>query len=165
MAPAPRDSGGSKLVTEAALRQADLGLHAPTPGSLDRAFAVTLGVGMLFAWIIGDIAPARASVTWAMLLSLVVWQPLVEELLFRGVIQGILLGTTAGAASRWGLSAANVATSLLFVLVHFVNQPFIWAIGVFVPSLLFGLFRERTGSVWPAVVMHALFNAAFFAPS
>jgi membrane protease YdiL (CAAX protease family) len=98
------------------------------------------------------------------LLSLVIWQPLVEELLFRGVIQGVLLGTKAGKASRWGISVANLTTSTLFVLVHLVNQPAAWALGVFVPSLLFGLFRDRTGSVWPPLAMHMLFNGAFFAP-
>lgn len=152
-------------MSEAALRRVrtDLGLHKATPGTMDRAFVSLLLVGMLVAWAIGNLVPARAAVTWTMLLSLVVWQPLIEEVLFRGVIQGVLLGTNAGAANRWGLSVANIVTSLLFVLVHFVNQPAAWAVGVFVPSLLFGLVRDRTGSVWPAFLMHALFNAAFFA--
>jgi membrane protease YdiL (CAAX protease family) len=85
-------------------------------------------------------------------------------LLFRGVLQGFLLGTTLGKSQRWGLSVANLVTSLAFVLVHFVNQPAIWAVGVFVPSLLFGLFRDRTGSIWPPLALHVLFNGAFFAP-
>jgi membrane protease YdiL (CAAX protease family) len=153
-------------VTETALRQlkADLGLHVPAPGSLGRAFVLVLIVGMLVAWAIGSLVPARSSVTWLLLTSLVLWQPVVEEFLFRGVLQGLLLGTSAGSVSRWGLSVANLVTSLAFVLVHFVNQPAIWAIGVFVPSMLFGLFRDRTGSIWPPLVLHVLFNGAFFAP-
>lgn len=153
-------------MTATALRrlQADLGLHAPAPGTVDAAFAVALGVGMIVAWMIGNENPARGAITWALLLSLVIWQPLVEELLFRGVIQGLLLGTKAGKASRWGISVANLATSTLFVLVHLVNQPAAWALGVLLPSLLFGLFRERTGSVWPSLALHVLFNGAFFAP-
>jgi membrane protease YdiL (CAAX protease family) len=153
-------------MTETALRQlkTDLGLHAPTRGSLGRAFVLVMCVGALIAWVLGSLFHSRDSITWLMLTSLVLWQPAVEELLFRGVLQGLLLGTTAGAAGRWGLSVANLVTSLAFVLVHFVNQPVIWAIGVFVPSLLFGLFRDRTGSIWPAFALHALFNGAFYAP-
>lgn len=153
-------------MTATALRrmQADLGLQAPAPGTVDTAFAVALGVGTIVAFMIGNENPARGAVSWAVLLSLVIWQPLVEELLFRGVIQGVLSGTPAGAASRWGISVANLTTSALFVLVHLVNQPAAWAIGVFFPSLLFGLFRDRTGSVGPSLVLHVLFNGAFFAP-
>ncbi|WP_187272118.1 CPBP family glutamic-type intramembrane protease [Zeimonas arvi] len=29
------------------------------------------------------------------------------------------------------------------------------------PSLIFGHLRERFDSVWPAVAMHALYNAGF----
>lgn len=142
----------------------DLGLHLPAPGSLGWAFALALCVGVPIAWVAGSLVPARSSVSGLLLMSLVLWQPLVEELLFRGVLQGLLLGTTLGKSHRWGLSVANLVTSLAFVLVHFVNQPAIWAVGVFVPSLLFGLFRDRTGSIWPPLALHVLFNGVFFAP-
>lgn len=142
----------------------DLGLRIPAPGSLGWAFGLVLCAGLPVAWVTGSLVPARSSVTGLLLMSLVLWQPLVEELLFRGVLQGLLLGTTLGKSQRWGLSVANLVTSLAFVLVHFVNQPAIWAVGVFVPSLLFGLFRDRTGSIWPPLALHVLFNGAFFAP-
>lgn len=142
----------------------DLGLHLPAPGSLGWVFGLVLCAGVPVAWVTGGLVPARSSVTGLLLMSLVLWQPLVEELLFRGVLQGFLLGTTLGKSQRWGLSVANLVTSLAFVLVHFVNQPAIWAVGVFVPSLLFGLFRDRTGSIWPPLALHVLFNGAFFAP-
>ena len=168
MAPALccQSGGGKGVVTDTALRQlkTDLGLHIPAPGSLGRAFALALCGGVLVAWFIGSLAPTRSAVTGLLLLSLVLWQPLVEEFLFRGVIQGLLLGTTLGSAGRWGLTAANLVTSLVFVLVHFINQPAIWALGVFFPSMLFGLFRDRTGSIWPPIALHVLFNGAFFAP-
>ena len=144
--------------------RSDLGLHRPARGSLGQAFGLVLCVGALVAWALGSRVDTHDVITPWLLLSLVLWQPAIEELLFRGVLQGLLLRTTAGAASRWGLSVANLATSVVFVLVHFVNQPAIWAIGVFVPSLLFGLFRDRSGSVWPSLALHIVFNGAFFAP-
>ena len=153
-------------MTEGVARQlqADLGLHRPARGSLGRTFALVSCGGALIAWVLGSQFHVRDPVTPLLLLSLVVWQPLVEELLFRGVLQGLLLRTTAGATKRWGLSVANLVTSLVFVLVHLVNQPATWAIGVFVPSLVFGLFRDRSGSVWPPLVLHIVFNGAFFSP-
>lgn len=152
-------------MTETALRhlKADLGLRAPTPGSLGWTFALVLCAGVPVAWVLGVLVHERGGVTLLMLMSLLVWQPMVEELLFRGILQGLLLSTTLGSASRWGVSVANLATSLAFVIVHFVNQPAAWAIGVFIPSLLFGLFRDRSNSIWPAVALHVLFNGAFFA--
>jgi membrane protease YdiL (CAAX protease family) len=159
-----RHFAGEADVREEAARQlqADLGLHRPAPGSLGRAFVLVSCGGALIAWVIGSQFHVRDAATPLLLLSLVVWQPLVEELLFRGVLQGLLLRTTAGAARLWGLSVANLVTSLVFVLVHLVNQPATWAVGVFVPSLLFGLFRDRSGSVWPPLVLHIVFNGAFF---
>ena len=167
MAPASFGAGpGKEDVTEQVLQQlkADLGLRVPAPGSLGRAFVLVLCVGMLAAWALGSFVHERHAVTGLLLLSLVLWQPLVEELLFRGVLQGLLLGTAFGASGRWGLSVANVATSLAFMAVHLVNQPTILAIGVFIPSLLFGLFRDRSGSILPPLALHVLFNGAFFVP-
>jgi membrane protease YdiL (CAAX protease family) len=88
-------------------------------------------------------------------------QPAIEELLFRGLLQGALLRTRWGRTTLRGLSAANVVTSALFCVAHLYGQPPAWAAAVFVPSLIFGHLRERTGSVWPALVVHALYNAGF----
>ncbi len=143
--------------------RADLGLEAPEQGSLDRLFILALVGGATLAWIVGGIAQARDAVSWLTLASLVVWQPVVEELLFRGVLQGMLRRTGLGLRSCRGLSMANLITSLAFVLVHFVNQPMAWAMAVFAPSLVFGYFRDKSGSVLPPLVLHVIYNGAFFA--
>jgi membrane protease YdiL (CAAX protease family) len=116
----------------------------------------------MVGWALGSRSARPDSVTPIMLVSLLLWQPLVEELLFRGVLQGTLLRSITGARMIAGLSIANIATSLAFVAIHFAQHPWIWAMGVFVPSLLFGHYRERAGSVAPCILMHAIFNAAFF---
>lgn len=143
--------------------RADLGLDAPEQGSLDWLFILALVGGATLAWIVGGITQARDAVSWLTLASLVVWQPVVEELLFRGVLQGMLRRTGLGLRSCRGLSTANLITSLAFVLVHFVNQPMAWALAVFAPSLVFGYFRDRSGSVLPPLVLHIVYNGAFFA--
>lgn len=142
---------------------ADLGMRSPARDSLDGLLAFALIGGALIAGIVGSSAPDRDVSGWLLLASLVLWQPAVEELLFRGVVQGMLLRTTLGSRSRWGLSVANVITSLAFVSVHFIRQPPLWAIGVIVPSLVFGFFRDRSDSVWPPLVLHIVYNGAFFA--
>ena len=93
---------------------------------------------------------------------LILFYPIVEELAFRGVIQEYLAGQMKRQYLGGLLSASNLVTSLLFTAIHFVHHPPLWAVAVVVPSLIFGYFRERFGSVIPAVVLHAFYNGVFF---
>jgi membrane protease YdiL (CAAX protease family) len=93
---------------------------------------------------------------------LVVVYPVVEELAFRGVIQGALLRWSAAKEMLPGITVANGLTSALFVAMHFVHHPPMWAVAVLVPSLVFGYFRDRFGSVLPSVVLHAFYNLIFY---
>lgn len=103
----------------------------------------------------GSLAPGGWFLVWAVL-----WQPLVEELLFRGVIQGQLARTGWGQRSLLGMNTANLAASLLFAAVHLFHYPAWQAAAVFVPSLVFGHFYRRHRSVYPSIVLHAFYNAA-----
>lgn len=97
---------------------------------------------------------------WGAATAFLLVQPLAEELVFRGVLQGQLLRATA--ARRLGpLTLANLLTSAGFAALHLIGQPPGWALAVAVPSLLFGHLRDRFGSVLPAMVMHVYYNAAF----
>lgn len=83
-------------------------------------------------------------------LVVVVGAPLIEEVVYRGLIQRSL----TRAASR---GAGLLLTSALFALVHLapVEYP-----GLFVAGLVFGLGVAITGRIGPAIVTHAAFNAA-----
>lgn len=96
---------------------------------------------------------------WA---SCVLWQPILEEVIFRGMLQGELLRTGWGRRSRLGVSAANLLSSTVFMSVHFVHHPPLWAASVFVPSLLFGWARERYHGLAAPIGLHVLFNLEFF---
>jgi membrane protease YdiL (CAAX protease family) len=98
---------------------------------------------------------------WPLVLAAVLWQPCIEELLFRGIIQGSLGGTDWGRRQLAGFSHANLATSILFALTHLVHQPPGWAAAVLGPSLVFGYFRERHGHIYACVVLHAAYNGTF----
>lgn len=142
----------------------DLGLRRAAPGSLGALFVSVLLASLPVGFYIGMQAPPRTGFGWPLLVSLVVWQPVVEELLFRGLLQGALRRTRFGPRAWMGFSVANLVTSVAFVLMHLARHTLPWALAVFPPSLLFGLFRDRSDSTWPAIALHVAFNAAFFAP-
>jgi len=97
-------------------------------------------------------------------ISLVLLQPLLEELVFRGILQGqaLRLLSVGGHPYRIGqVSLANIAVSMIFVATHLRVQPWEWACAVVLPSLVLGCLRERTGSVWPSVLVHSIYNLGF----
>ena len=79
--------------------------------------------------------------------------PLVEELLFRGVLLSALM-------QRWGSVAAIGLSSLVFALAHLPGLD--WQV-VALPDLLLlavalAWLRLRSGSIWPSVVGHSANN-------
>ena len=76
--------------------------------------------------------------------------PIAEELFFRGMVQTIL-GNFLG--SRW---SAILFTSLAFGLIHF-SQPYAIVALIFL-AILIGYSYEKTGSMLPPILIHALFN-------
>ena len=122
--------------------------------------ALLAGAGVL--WLIHDtLPPFSTSVEfhWKLWLSLVIWQPIIEEVLFRGIVQGQLRKTAWGKRAWLHISAANIVTSIAFVTVHMINNPPLFSISVIIPSLLFGYFRDTCNSVYPAILLHSAYNA------
>ena len=96
--------------------------------------------------------------------SFLLVQPALEELVFRGILQGqvLRLSTRQGQSLRLGpFTLANVLVTVGFVALHLRAQPLAWALAVAVPSLVLGHLRERLASVWPAILVHAIYNAGF----
>lgn len=92
--------------------------------------------------------------------QMVLLYPVLEELAFRGAVQSWLLSRPLGAARR-GISVANLITSVLFCAAHTIYQPILWATSTFIPSLVFGHFRERYDQVLPSVLLHGWYNLGF----
>ena len=93
-------------------------------------------------------------------LSLVILPPLVEEILFRGYLYNRLRQVLSFAWSAFILS-------LLFGAAHLQlgsgNSPlWIAAIDTFILSLVLVYIREKTGTIWAGVAIHALKNAVAF---
>jgi membrane protease YdiL (CAAX protease family) len=83
------------------------------------------------------------------LLLLAVLAPLVEELVFRGLLYGWLTG-------RWGKNVGWIVSSIAFALAH--TEP-AHIILVFPLGLLFGWLRKRTDSLLPSLVAHIANNS------
>lgn len=84
---------------------------------------------------------------WA-ILSVVVCAPILEEILFRGLI-------FESCRERFGSGAAVLISALLFGLVHGVP---VQIINAFVVGLIFGYIYLRTGSLLSVIILHAINN-------
>jgi hypothetical protein len=140
----------------------DLGLRAGWGWLADPRFALALAAGVLFWLALAWLGAPPPVVGLAVLASLVLLQPLVEELLFRGLLQGWLAAKPWGRRQFGGFTLANLLTALLFTALHFVAHAPLWAAGVLLPALLFGYFRDRHNSVLPAIALHVFYNAGYF---
>ena len=73
--------------------------------------------------------------------------PLGEELLFRGII--------ANALNRYGAMAGIGASALIFGIAHGTGVV-LWV--AIMAGLVSGALFRKTGSVWPSVVLHMVYN-------
>lgn len=84
--------------------------------------------------------------------ALVILPPLAEELLFRGYLFGRL-------RAKFGFVLSAIVTSVVFGFVHLQ-----WNVGIDVAilSMFLCYLRERTGSIWAGVVLHAIKNGVAY---
>lgn len=73
--------------------------------------------------------------------------PIGEELLFRGILTTVLL--------RHGSLIGVIGSAVIFALLHGINIVFPAAI---VLGLVAGEIYRRSHSIWPAVVVHTMYN-------
>jgi len=83
--------------------------------------------------------------------------PLVEELLFRGMLYPLVRRAA-------GVTAAVLVTATTFAFIHGAQLGYAWAplLSIFVVSVVFTLVRERTGSVAASFLVHCGYNLALF---
>lgn len=129
----------------------------------DGPFFIAVVAGLFVVWGMVQIAPQTAAPlldgAGRYLLLLLIF-PVLEEILFRGLLQGMVAQRLSGRLGP--LSHANLIVSLLFALAHFYSHSAAWALGTVFPSLVFGYFRDRYQHVLPAVVLHVFYNASYF---
>ena len=84
----------------------------------------------------------------------ITFAPLVEELVFRGLLFAILEGAV-------GLRFAVVATAVLFAGLHVPEYWHAWnhLIMILIVGLVFSLARGATGSIAPSIMLHIGYNS------
>jgi membrane protease YdiL (CAAX protease family) len=128
--------------------------------------ATILGTAVLFAVVMllpatllgrEGIAPVALARDLPLMAPAGVLQSLAQELQFRG----LLLGALDRVAPAW---AANLGQAAFFGLAHIAVQ-YQGPAGAFVPvtvvlGFVLGWITQRTGSLWPAIVIHGLADIA-----
>lgn len=141
----------------------DLRLLWPMPWSPLFCLPLFLGVanaanlfGSLLARLLGSAngttaLPAGGSALLVSFLNLCLVPAVLEELFFRGALQGLL--------RPCGSSAAIFGPALLFALLHLNLAQGITA---FVCGVFLGWLTERTGSILPGMLLHLVNNTIAF---
>jgi membrane protease YdiL (CAAX protease family) len=94
---------------------------------------------------------------WLSVPLVVLIAPVCEELVFRGWLYSRLERAIGGFA---GVVGAVATTSIMFAALHLPHSVSHGAtlLGI---AIVLGYLRARSGSVWPGMVLHAVWNAAF----
>jgi membrane protease YdiL (CAAX protease family) len=154
------------------LRRAGLGVVLPMgwpPGGLP---SIVLAVAGLLALataaglaiyvidkqaLAADLRPfaelARSRNWWVLLLAAGIGAPIAEELLFRGMLFSGL------RRSPLGFSGAALVSTLFWTSLHATYSPYGLALLVLI-GLYFCWLRETSGSLWPPIAAHAVYNSA-----
>ena len=89
----------------------------------------------------------------AEIILVVLVTPIVEEIFWRGYVQGVLERTTSRSIAVFG-------QAFLFALIHMVNIA--GRFNIFVIGLILGFWRCRKRTLIPLIVAHMVFNSLFF---
>lgn len=92
--------------------------------------------------------------------------PILEEIVFRGLIQDSIHKLIENAQLRtilvWPISNPNLLTSFCFSLSHMWSHSALWALATLFPSLVFGYFKDKYQSLYPAILLHIFYNLGFY---
>lgn len=87
--------------------------------------------------------------------KLLLWGPVVEELVFRAGLQKWLVQKTTR------VHVSNCISSTVFALMHYGISGNLLSLAVFLPSLALGWAYQTTNSIAWAMGLHMLFNLVF----
>jgi membrane protease YdiL (CAAX protease family) len=99
---------------------------------------------------------ATGLIAAALFLVFLVFGPIVEEIVFRGIVMGGLINVTNGVV-------AVVVSAVIFAGIHAAGGV-AQITGAFTLGLVLGWLYLRTRSIVPSSVAHIIFNAVAFYP-
>jgi len=145
---------------------AEFGFRIPNTRYLatGTALGFTLGVAVTF---LSHLFPSKPPfdvsrlAPWMIGLYFIIGSPIQEEIIFRGLIQSMLERRWMITFSVFGgsLSGAVAFTAVLFGIIH-LEAGVAVATGAIILGLGAGELRRRSGSLLPAIIVHAVFNTA-----
>ena len=141
-------------------------MHPPFPPPLkDPQFYIALGLAPVCWLLLYLVLTPQLQLDWPLhesrrFLYPALVYPVVEELIFRGLLQD-LAHRYLPAWKLGPLTQANVLVSLLFTALHFINHPPLWAAAVLLPSLIFGYFKDRSGGIAASIALHVFYNSGY----
>jgi membrane protease YdiL (CAAX protease family) len=102
-------------------------------------------------WFDADLAWGRPAAVAVTVVGAVIFAPVFEELIFRGLVYGSL-------RARFSWPVAAVASAVVFGLAH--GYGVVGFASVLVSGILWAYVYERTGSLLPGMAAHVINNAA-----
>tara|TARA_B100000029_G_scaffold203559_1_gene201668 strand:+ start:3496 stop:4110 length:615 start_codon:yes stop_codon:yes gene_type:complete len=122
---------------------------------VDFIFVIGYGIGYELAFGVPEI-DTDIGVDWGSgpvalglaIISTVIIAPIAEELMFRGYLLDSI-------RKMHGDGVAVVISAIIFGLVHF--EPYTIGMAA-IGGLVYGYIRVRTGSLWPSIVGHMIWN-------
>ena len=116
---------------------ADLAARYPAPSPLD----------------LSKLAP------WMIFVYLVLGAPVQEELIFRGLLQTVMARAVSVPAGVWAIHFPVIFVAALFGVIH-LGSGIVVAASAVLLGLIAGELRRMSSSLVPAILFHALLNAA-----
>ena len=111
------------------------------------------------AWIFGSGPDYGSFARWPLrAVAIVLIFPVLEEIVFRGLIQDYISIKLSTWDEYLGITSANWLTTLLFCLTHLVTRSLIVALLVIVPSLVLGSLRDKGFSIKALAAIHVYWN-------
>ena len=89
---------------------------------------------------------------FTLLLYVSILTPIVEEVVFRGFVLDL-------ASERYSDWFSIFISALLFAIIHIEA---VSVINAFIGGLIYGYVRIRTGSLWPSIILHFLWNTHIY---
>ena len=109
------------------------------------SLAAILVTGLVAPWMGDSLAGVGQGNVILATIGLVVLPPLVEEVVFRGVL-------LERFSVKWRVGVAVILSAVLFGILH--ADP----VGAGMFGIITGLLYLRTGSLWPGIIIHAVNN-------
>jgi membrane protease YdiL (CAAX protease family) len=145
---------------------AEFGFRIPHSRYLAGAsvFGLALGLGVSF---VSHLFPSRPPfdvsgfAPWKIGLYFLIGASIQEEIVFRGLIQSMVERRWKVSFSlvRGSLSGAVAFSAALFGVIHLESGAIV-ALGAIILGFVAGELRRRSGSLLPAIIVHALCNAS-----